>query len=329
MPVHIGFLGAGSAARRHCAALSRLENAHIVAFCDLAAPRAQEMAAKYGATAYSSLARMLARENLDALYICTPPHAHGAGEIAAIKAGVALFIEPPVANHLRTAQSVLSALGKSGVLCGVGHFWRYFEATTRLKKEISGKNSPQPALMSGKWLAPSPATAWRRDWGISGGIWLDEAYQLLDLARYFGGEARKVSAFSAFLEIKTAFPDATTPDVCSAMIQMQNGALASFGAAALGESESEFSLVTRTARFSLADSRLKVTRGEEETIFNGSDDAILAQNAAFLRAVEGGKRTEIRTTYADAMKTLRLALALNRASLGSKTVNVAGCFSFR
>ncbi len=84
------------------------------------------MAELFGATPYSSLPRMLGRENLDALYICTPPHAHGAYEIAAIKAGCALFIEPPVANNLRTAQSVLSALGKSGGLCSVGHFWRYF-----------------------------------------------------------------------------------------------------------------------------------------------------------------------------------------------------------
>lgn len=324
MSIQIGFLGAGSAARRHCAALSRLENAHIVAFCDIAAPRAGEMAELYGATPYFSLPRMLARENLDALYICTPPHAHGSYEIAAMKAGCALFIEPPVAGNLRSAQSVLRALGKSGVLCSVGHFWRYAEATTRLKKEIASKNSPQPVLMSGKWLAPAPATAWRRDLKTSGGIWLDDAYQLLDLARIFGGEVEKVSAFAASLEIKTEFPEATMPDVCAALVQLQSGALASFGAASILEPgvASEFSLATREAQFCLAGSRLQTRRGEEEAIFNGADDAIIAQNAAFLRAVESGKRTEIRTTYADATKTLRLALALNRASLGSKTVSL-------
>ncbi|MBW3635565.1 MAG: Gfo/Idh/MocA family oxidoreductase [Armatimonadetes bacterium] len=325
MPIRIGFIGAGSAARRHCEALARLENAQIVAFCDIAARRAQEMAEFYDAAPYSSLPRMLARENLDALYVCTPPHAHGAYEIAAIKAGCALFIEPPIANNLRTAQSVLKALGKSGGLCSVGHFWRYAEATTRLRKEIGGRNAPQPLLLSGKWLAPPPATAWRRDLKSSGGIWLDDAYQLLDLTRLFGGEAKKVSAFAASLEIKNEFPEATTPDVCAAILELQSGALASFGAATMTESESQskFSLSTREAQFFLRGNRLKITRGEEETHFKGADDAILAQNAAFLRAVESGKRTEIRTTYADAVKTLRLALALNRASLGSKTVTLA------
>ncbi len=267
---------------------------------------------------------MLAGENLDALYVCTPPHAHGAGEIAAIKAGCALFIEPPVANNLRTAQSVQNALGKSGVLCSVGHFWRYFEATARLKRELSGKNAPPALLLNGKWLAPLPATAWRRDFKNAGGIWLDEAYQLLDLTRYLGGEAQRVSAFSASLCLQTEFPDATAPDTCAAIVQLQNGALASFGAATILEAgaHSEFSIATREARFSLHGSQFKTIRGAEETIFHGSDDAILAQNAAFLRAVESGKRAEIRATYADATKTLRLALALNRASGGSKTVNV-------
>ncbi len=193
-----------------------------------------------------------------------------------------------------------------------------------MKKEIGGRNAQPPLLLSGKWLAPAPAMAWRRELKTSGGIWLDEGYQLLDLTRVFGGEAKRVSAFAASLEIKNVFPEATTPDVCAAILQLQNGALASFGAATITESEtqSELSLSTPQAQFSLRGNCLKITRGAEETHFNGADDAILAQNAAFLRAVESGKRTEIRTTYADAIKTLRLALAVNRAGLGSKTVDL-------
>jgi predicted dehydrogenase len=310
VPVQIGFFGAGQAARRHAETLSRLD-AEIVAVCDIAAPRAETFAADFGATVYSSPNRMLNGENLDALYICTPPNVRGPVEIAAAKAGVALFIETPVALNLATAQSVLNAINRFGVPCSVGSYWRYFESTERLRKQIAPKNAPKPQIISGNWLETAPATAWRENDKLSGGIWLDGAYQLLDLARIFGGEVAKVSALSA-------------PESKTAIVQFQSGARGAFNAGRFLESgsEREFSLATPEAIHLLREGTLETRRGDETSLFRGADDAILAQNVAFLRAIETGKRTEVRATYADAIKTLRLGLALNRAGLGSKIVSL-------
>ena len=310
MPIQIGFFGAGNAARRHAQSLKALD-AQIVAVCDIAAPRAQAFAADFGGNVYSSPGRMLNGETLDALYICTPPNVRGPVEIAALKAGVSLLIEPPVALNSKTAQSVLSALNRSGILCSVGCFWRYGEAFERLKKEIAPKNAPKPLVLSGNWLEGPPATAWRCDAKNSGGLWCDGAYQMLDLARLFGGEVDKVSAFGA-------------SETKSAILEFASGAHGSFAAARVLEIgfQREFSLATSSAIYHLSEGNLETKRGNENSIFRGDDDAIAAQNAAFLRAVESGKRTEIRATYSDAMKTLRLALALNRAELASKSVKL-------
>ncbi|HEX9998810.1 MAG TPA: Gfo/Idh/MocA family oxidoreductase, partial [Abditibacterium sp.] len=147
MPIQVGFFGAGSAARRHAKILQALD-AEIVAVCDIAASRAEQFAADFGGNVYSSPGRMFSAENLDALWVCTPPNVRGPVEIAALKAGISLFIEPPVALNLRTAQSVLSALIRSGILCSVGSFWRYGEAFERLKKGIAPKNAPKPLVLA-------------------------------------------------------------------------------------------------------------------------------------------------------------------------------------
>lgn len=297
-------------ARAHAQSLQLLD-AEIVAVCDIAAPRAQSFSEDFGAEIYASPHRMLNGATLDALYICTPPSVRGPVEIAAAKLGIALFIESPVALNLRTAQSVSSAVSKNGVLCSVGSAWRYAESTARLKKILAPKNAPPAFLLSGKWLETPLAGAWRLDPKLSGGLWLDGGYALLDLARVFGGEIKKVSAFS-------------TSESKSALLRFENGALGNLSVSQSLESgcEREFSVATRDAIHILRASQLETRRELETQIFRGEDDPILAQNAAFVRALNNGKRAEIRCSYADAMKTLRLGLALNRAALGNKAVNL-------
>jgi predicted dehydrogenase len=310
MPVQIGFLGAGTSARAHARALQSLD-AEIGAVCDIAAPRAASFADDFGAQIYLSANRMLSGANLDALYICTPPSVRGPVEIAAAKLGIALFIESPVALNLATARSVASAISRNGVLCSAGSTWRYAQSTERLKKFFAPKNAAPPLILSGKWLKTAPERAWRLDPKQSGGLWLDTGYALLDLARIFGGEVKSVSAFSG-------------SESKSALLRFENGALGNLAVSSALEHgfEREFSVATASALHFLRDSQLESRREGETLIFCGDDDASKNQNAAFVRALNSGKRAEIRTTYADAMKTLRLGLALNRAGLASKTVGL-------
>ncbi len=72
MPIRIGFVGIGWIAGTHMDALSQLEDAQPVAFCDLDSGRAERAAARFGGRAYTDWRAMLDAESLDALYICLP-----------------------------------------------------------------------------------------------------------------------------------------------------------------------------------------------------------------------------------------------------------------
>ncbi len=97
----VGFIGAGIIANRHIGNLLAFEDVHVVAVTDLQVERARVAAARCGATAYTDYAEMLARERLDAVYVCVPPFAHGAPEDAAIERGLPFFVEKPLASTSR------------------------------------------------------------------------------------------------------------------------------------------------------------------------------------------------------------------------------------
>src|SRR4029079_12252516 len=86
--MRVGFIGAGAIARSHLGILADLPDTTVAAVCDLNSAVAEETAAAAGgATAYGVPGTMLASEELDAVFVCTPPGAHLAAVSAALERG--------------------------------------------------------------------------------------------------------------------------------------------------------------------------------------------------------------------------------------------------
>ena len=150
----IGFIGAGGIAQRHFGVLEQFEDVAIVAIADVDEGRAQEAAARFGARAFGDVTAMLEAVELDALYICVPPFAHGVAERAAIAAGLPFFVEKPVALDLATAEAIAAEVAAAGLVTAVGYHWRYLDTVD----EVRGLLATNPArLMSGYWLDSTPA----------------------------------------------------------------------------------------------------------------------------------------------------------------------------
>ncbi|MGH2352299.1 MAG: Gfo/Idh/MocA family protein, partial [Chloroflexota bacterium] len=65
----IGFIGVGGIAQQHLSNLRQIEEAQVVAVCDVDEGRVQHVAAEWGARPYGDHTAMLRQEQLDALYI--------------------------------------------------------------------------------------------------------------------------------------------------------------------------------------------------------------------------------------------------------------------
>ena len=123
--VRLGFIGTGGMAGAHMNNLKNFDDVKFVAMCDVSEDRAKQRAEEFGGKAYTDYQRMYDSEELDAVYICTPPFAHGQQEILACKKGIAMFIEKPIACELDTAIIINDHVEKSRVITSVGYHWRY------------------------------------------------------------------------------------------------------------------------------------------------------------------------------------------------------------
>ena len=79
--VRLGFIGTGGMASAHMNNLKNFNDVKFVAMCDVSEDRAKQRAEEFGGNAYTDYQRMYDSEELDAVYICTPPFAHGPQEI--------------------------------------------------------------------------------------------------------------------------------------------------------------------------------------------------------------------------------------------------------
>lgn len=74
--IRIGIVGAGWIAASHASALDQIPSVRLLAVCDRDRGRASALAEPRGARVYADWEELLAREQLDAIWVCTPPLAH-------------------------------------------------------------------------------------------------------------------------------------------------------------------------------------------------------------------------------------------------------------
>src|SRR5215213_2262647 len=148
MKIRIGFIGAGGIAGRHIGNLLGFDDVRIIAVSDPVRDRAEAAAARADAKAYNDYRAVLDNEDLDAVYVCTPPFAHGAPELACIERKLPFFVEKPIAADLDTAEEIARNVEASGVVTGVGYHWRYLDIAEHAQELLATK----PArLMTGYW----------------------------------------------------------------------------------------------------------------------------------------------------------------------------------
>jgi predicted dehydrogenase len=177
--LRVGIVGAGWIAGTHAATLADLDGVRLVATADVVPGRAE----------YADWREMLARERLDAVIVCTPPDAHREVAVAAAEAGLAIYLEKPVAHALVDARAIAVAVHAASVVCGVGYQYRAISFLDDLPVE--------PTLLLGTGVSDTMQRSWLGDRARGGGMILERASHLIDLERMLAGDVATVSAVEA------------------------------------------------------------------------------------------------------------------------------------
>ncbi|MFD7990313.1 Gfo/Idh/MocA family protein [Streptomyces mexicanus] len=116
-PVRMGVLGcADIAVRRMLPALASQPLVDLVAVASRSADRAEEVAVRFGCEATEGYERLLARPDIDAVYIPVPTALHAEWALRALEAGKHVLCEKPCTSTLREATEVVRAAREHGLL---------------------------------------------------------------------------------------------------------------------------------------------------------------------------------------------------------------------
>src|ERR1700712_4088344 len=147
--LRIALIGSGLMGRTHSNAYKRIGDFFpefeyrpvLKAVCARSADQVKAFAEQWG---YESVETdwkaIIARDDIDAVDICTPNDTHAAIAIAAAAAGKMILCEKPISRTLAEGQLMLDAAEKAGVNTTVWYNYRRIPAVTLAKQIIdSGK----------------------------------------------------------------------------------------------------------------------------------------------------------------------------------------------
>lgn len=193
-------VGTGIGCQTHVHAL-RGAGFDVVALVGRDAARTTERAARVGIpSAFTSLADALARKDVDAVVVATPPNTHGELVLEAVAAGKHVVCEKPFARDKNEALRMLAAAEEAGVVHLVGTEYRWGAtqglATRAIAEGVVGTPRLATFLLFGGFLA-GPDAGVPEWWGAAGqgGGWLQaHAPHLIDQVRSSLGEFEGVSS---------------------------------------------------------------------------------------------------------------------------------------
>jgi len=192
-----GMIGAGDVTEMKSGpAFNKVENSTLVALVRRNADKARDYANRHNVPDwYTDAGTMLNREDIDAIYIATPPSSHKEYALAALKAGKDIYLEKPMALNALESFDILDTAKQLGRKICLAHYRRELPCFKKVKELVDSGiiGDIQYARIEICQPEKSDIVAqteenWRTDAAISGGgLFHDLAPHQIDLMiHYFG-----------------------------------------------------------------------------------------------------------------------------------------------
>ena len=124
--MRIALAGAGAFGEKHLDGLKNIDGVTVTSLVGRELEPTRAIAEKYGVGHVTTeLDETLARDDVDAVILCTPTQMHAKQAIACMEAGKHVEVEIPLADSWADAQAVLAKQKETGLVCMVGHTRRF------------------------------------------------------------------------------------------------------------------------------------------------------------------------------------------------------------
>jgi predicted dehydrogenase len=283
--------------------------------------KAKNAAEQYNGRPYTDYDDMLAKEDLDAIYISIPPFAHGEPERAIISAGLPMFVEKPVHMDAADAREIAKMVEDKGLITAAGYQERYLDIIDKAKELLHKRNV---GFFMGYWMGGMPGKWWREK-AKSGGQVLEQTTHEIDLARYLFGEVKTVYA----AQRTGLLPDADydVEEASAVSMQFESGVVgvmfsACFIKAGMRRSGLDIFCEDGSLEYHLRKALVLSTADEVQT-WEVKNKCTIDMDRTFIEAVRTGDGSKIRSPYPDAVKSAELSIAANESLATGKAIDMS------
>lgn len=228
--IGIGVIACGGIAQEaHLPNYASHPKAQLVAVADIDEARAREVAERFGVPhVYTDYRDLLARDDIQAVSVCTPNYLHAPQTIAAAEAGKHILCEKPMATNLADANAMIAAAEQAGVQLMVGFSHRFHHFVRKAREIIADDTIGRPLTTRVRFAHSGPYTSWvaKSPWFFDtrlagGGAVLDMGIHALDVARFLlNTEIRTIQA-----NLATLSHDIQAEDTAVINLEFLNGSL--------------------------------------------------------------------------------------------------------
>ena len=227
-----GIIGAGDVCEKKSApAMYKIDHSEVKTVMRRSDDKAADFAKRHNIGHWTTnLDDLLSDEEINAIYIATPPNTHAELTLKAAKAGKAVYVEKPMANTYSDCLSMINACREADVPLFVAYYRRTLPGFLKVKELIESGIIGDIRFVNIEMyqpLQPDIITHLENNWRVNpdiagGGYFHDLASHQLDYLDFLFGpivEAHGISSNQVHLY--------AADDIVTASFQFENGVLGS------------------------------------------------------------------------------------------------------
>jgi len=335
--IRVGLVGCGRIGGRHAAALAEMPGVELVAVCDRLKERAESLAREFGAIVWDDGDSLIRSKEVEALIIATPSGLHHEQARDGLAHGKHVLVEKPLALSLEGASEVAEAARASGRILAVVHPLRFVPTVRWVGALVEDGRFGKLSHVSCEVRLNRDqdyydGSAWRGSRRLDGGILLNQAVHHLDVLCWLLGEPLWVQGFTA-----TRLHDTEIEDLATGVALFENGVPATLEVTTncyggnleerlvvLGQKG--LALLGGKGLHDVEECRLEGDASDAvNTVPLANEREVSAPHRAvledFFHAIRSGEAPAV--DAADAMKSLRLALAIYRSAEAGRRIEAS------
>jgi len=191
--IRTAVVGVGKIAQiAHLPVLKKMDSVELVAVCDVDEKKMAHIIKKFEVPHWYNLVdEMLEHEKIDALHICTANYYHYPMALMALRKGIHVFVEKPLALDVVHAQKIAQTAKDTDCVVMVGMQHRFRDDVQILKEFLSNNELGELFFFKSGWLkkwSKELQLGWELQKQYSGGgVLMDFGIHLIDMLLYLTG----------------------------------------------------------------------------------------------------------------------------------------------